>query len=169
MNIVCTGNTNGIGLALTKEFLKHGDNVIISSRNEHSVTKISQTLQKDYPNIIFNFLCLNENTRGAAETLNIALNKLTIPDCPIISLDGDNYYTTNIIELWNGDNKLITIKDENDIAIYSYVKEDPNSDNVITDIVEKEKISDYACTGAYGFSSYKQLLKYTQYILDNNH
>jgi capsule biosynthesis phosphatase len=142
--------------------------VYIPYNKEYSSYRIEDMLQKDYPNIIFNFLCLNENTRGAAETLNIALNKLTIPDCPIISLDGDNYYTTNIIELWNGDNKLITIKDENDIAIYSYVKEDPNSDNVITDIVEKEKISDYACTGAYGFSSYKQLLKYTQYILDNN-
>jgi capsule biosynthesis phosphatase len=37
----------------------------------------------------------------------------------------------------------------------------------VIDIVEKEKISNNACTGAYGFSSSKQLLKYTQKILDN--
>ena len=37
----------------------------------------------------------------------------------------------------------------------------------ILDIVEKQKISNHACCGAYGFSSYKELLKYTQKILDN--
>ena len=142
--------------------------VYIPYNKEYTSYHIEDMLKKDYPNIIFNFLCLNENTRGAAETINIALNKLTIPDCPILSLDGDNYYTTNIIDIWDGGNKLITIKDENDVAIYSYVKFHSNKDNIITDIVEKEKISDYACTGAYGFSSYKQLLQYTQYILDNN-
>ena len=142
--------------------------VYIPYNKEYASYRLEDMLKKHYPQVNFSFFCLNENTRGAAETLNISLNKLTIPDCPILSLDCDNYYTTNIINLWNGDNKIFTIKDEGDIATYSYVKEDPNSDNVITDIVEKEKISDYACTGAYGFSSYKQLLKYTQYVLDNN-
>jgi capsule biosynthesis phosphatase len=141
--------------------------VYIPYNKEYSLYRIEDMLKKDYPNIIFKFVCLNENTRGAAETLNIALNDLTIPDCPILSLDGDNYYTTNIVELWNGDNKVITIKDEQDVAIYSYIKLHSNT-NIINDIVEKEKISDYACTGAYGFRSYKQVLKYTQYILDNN-
>jgi capsule biosynthesis phosphatase len=144
--------------------------VYIPYNEEYSSYRIEDTLQKDYPNIRFKFLCLNKNTRGSAETLNIALNKLTIPDSPILSLDCDNYYTTNIIQLWNGNNKVFTIKDENNVAVYSYVKfqYDKDNNNIITDIVEKEKISDYACTGAYGFSSYKDLLKYTQYIIDNN-
>jgi hypothetical protein len=32
----------------------------------------------------------------------------------------------------------------------------------VIDIIEKEKISNHACSGAYGFSSSKQLFKYTQ-------
>jgi capsule biosynthesis phosphatase len=113
------------------------------------------------------FTGINNNTRGAAETLNIALRLLTIPDCPIISLDGDNYYKINIIELWNGTNKILTVKDTSNVPIYSYVKVDSNN-KLIVDILEKNKVSNYACTGAYGFKSYKQLLKYTQYVLDNN-
>ena len=144
--------------------------VYIPYNKEYSSYRIEDMLKKDYPNIIFKFLCLKKNTRGAAETINIALNKLTIPDSPILSLDCDNYYTTNIVEIWNGSNKVITIKDEHNLAQYSYVKliSDKNNNDIITDIVEKKKISDYACTGAYGFSSYKQLLNYTQYIIDNN-
>ena len=143
--------------------------VYIPYNKEYASYRLEDMLRNDYPNLIFKFLCLNENTRGAAETINIALSYLTIPDCPILSLDVDNYYTTNIIDLWNGDNTVITIKDEGDVPLYSYVKVNSNTnDNIITDIVEKEKISHYACTGAYGFASYKQLLKYTQYILDNN-
>ena len=76
MNIVCTGNTNGIGLELTKEFLKQGDNVIISSRNEQSVTKISQTLQQDYPNSeILYFVCDVRNEKQVIELAAFANEK----------------------------------------------------------------------------------------------
>jgi short-subunit dehydrogenase len=76
MNIVCTGNTNGIGLALTKEFLKHGDNVIISSRNKQSVTEISQTLQKKYPNSnILQFVCDVRNEKQVNELAKFAVEK----------------------------------------------------------------------------------------------
>ena len=100
------------------------------------------------------FTGINNNTRGAAETLNIALRLLTIPDCPIISLDGDNYYKINIIELWNGTNKILTVKDTSNVPIYSYVKVDSNN-KLIVDILEKNKVSNYACTGAYGFKPSK--------------
>jgi hypothetical protein len=40
--------------------------------------------------------------------------------------------------------------------------------NKVTDIVEKQKISDYACSGAYGFESYKLLLQYSTIIVENN-
>ena len=39
---------------------------------------------------------------------------------------------------------------------------------MVQDIIEKRKVSNYACTGAYGFNSYKELLKYTNIILENN-
>jgi capsule biosynthesis phosphatase len=140
--------------------------VYIPYNKEYDFYRFEDKLKKDYPNIKFKFLKLSENTKGAAETINISLNLLSNYDCPILCLDGDNFYSTNIINLWNGENKIFTIIDEQNDPIYSYIKLD-NHNNII-DIIEKQKISNYACTGAYGFSSYKNLLKYTQYIIDNN-
>lgn len=144
------------------------DFVYIPYNKEYEKYRFEDKLKKDYPHIKFEFFQLNKNTNGAAHTINIALNqiKTTIADCPILCLDGDNFYTTNIVNIWSGENKIITVKDVGSNPIYSYVK--TNLDNKIIDIVEKNKISDNACTGAYGFKSYFQLLKYTQYIIDNN-
>jgi chlorophyll(ide) b reductase len=50
LNIVITGSTKGIGFALAKEFLKHGDNVIISSRDEERVRNAIQKLKALFPN-----------------------------------------------------------------------------------------------------------------------
>ena len=60
--------------------------------------------------------------------------------------------------------RWLVIEDEQENPIYSYVKLENNN---VTDIVEKKKISNLACTGAYGFDSYYTLLLYTQKILDN--
>ena len=110
------------------------------------------------------FLLLNSETEGAAHTINIGLNKLDIPDCPVLCLDSDCFYNIDIIKLWNGSNKIFVFNDNSNKEIYSYIKHDNNK---IIDIKEKEKISQLACSGAYGFSSYKELLQYTNYILDN--
>lgn len=146
---------------------KKDDIVYIPYNKEYINYHLESVLRKDYPEINFKFLCLNENTRGAAETINIALKCLDITDRPIISLDGDNFYNIDILSKWNRKNEVITIQDNtNGIPIYSYVEID--KDNNITNIIEKEKVSNYACTGAYGFESYKELLKYTQRIIDKN-
>jgi len=142
--------------------------VCIPYNIEYANYRLEDRLRKDYPNIHFIFHKLEKNTSGAAETLNIALKVLkhqSISDSPVLCLDGDNFYTTDIIDLWKGKNKIFVIKDEQENPIYSYVKLEKN---IVTDIVEKKKISNLACTGAYGFESYYSLLCYTQKILDNN-
>ncbi|MBA42521.1 MAG: hypothetical protein CMF62_00740 [Magnetococcales bacterium] len=124
------------------------------------------SLRKHYPNINFLFITLDKNTEGAAHTIKIALDQLikdNFKDQPILCADGDNFYTTDIITTWNGDNCVYSFKDEGNDPVFSYLKV---QNNAITDIVEKEKISDYASTGAYGFSSYKQLLKYCNFVMD---
>mgnify|MGYP003335244308 CR=1 FL=1 len=108
---------------------------------------------------------LFRSTLGAAETINIALNNLTLPDQEILCLDSDNFYTNNIINIWDKKNSVITIEDNNNKPLYSYVLE---NNNIITDIREKDKISNFACTGAYGFSSYYELKKYKKIIINNN-
>ena len=50
--------------------------------------------------------------------------------------------------------------------IFSYLKTDENEN--IKQIIEKQKISNVACTGAYGFKSYYNLMNYCGYIINNN-
>ena len=145
--------------------LKMIDFVYIPYHRDYEKYNFEDKLIQDYPHIIFKFYKLEYDTEGAAHTLNLALKQLNnIDDQPILSLDCDHFFTHNIVEKWNGENKLITIYDSEPTPIFSYVKID--IDQNIIDIKEKIKISDYACTGAYGFSSYKTLLNYSQIILD---
>ena len=117
--------------------------VYIPYNKEYKSFRIETRLKKKYPHINFIFLCLEKNTRGAAETINIALSKLNIPDESVLCLDGDNFYTIDILQVWNKENKIFTIEDLNMNPIYSYIKLDENKN--ITKIVEKDKISNLAC------------------------
>ena len=129
-------------------------------------------LVKEYPNYKFKFYPLEKETRGAAETLYISLHNLISEyicypisysemkkrfDRPILCLDSDNFYTTDIITLWNKKNCVFVFNDTISEPIYSYIKYDGEE---LLDIIEKNKISDSACTGAYGFESFFELSDY---------
>jgi capsule biosynthesis phosphatase len=145
--------------------LNNIDFVIIPYNNELSKYRFESLLIKTYPNINFKFIKLNKETRGASETIKITLDTLTINDQPILCLDGDNFYLTDIINNWDKNNQVFVFNDDSKEAAFSYVK---TKNDIIYEIKEKEKISNNACTGAYGFSSWKQLLEYCNYIIDNN-
>jgi capsule biosynthesis phosphatase len=141
--------------------------IYIPYNKEYSEYRIEDTLQKDYPTLNFTFLKLENQTKGSAQTINIALSKIHEPDCPVLCLDGDNFYNIDIIKLWDSKNFICTFNDlsESPVPMYSYIYVE--NDNVLQ-IKEKNKISNLACTGAYGFSSYKSLLSFTQKIIDND-
>jgi len=141
--------------------------IYIPYNKEYENYNFESMLQNDYPSLNFKFFKLQQDTRGAAETINIALNQLeTEENKPILCLDSDNFYLCDVINKWNGDNCVFTIHDTTPNPIYSYIKIN-ESENII-DIKEKIKISDYACTGAYGFNSIILLRKYTSKIIENN-
>jgi capsule biosynthesis phosphatase len=143
------------------------DYIFIPYNKEYKHYRFEDFLIKNYPNIHFKFYCLENNTRGAAETINIGINKLNEErDIPVLCLDSDNFYTCDIISQWNGENCVFSFEDENKNLIYSYVK--TNENNEIIDIKEKDKISNNACTGAYGFRSINDLKKYTSKIIEEN-
>lgn len=146
---------------------KDVDFVYIPYNKEYVNYDFEKIISNRYPNIVFKFLMLEENTRGAADTVRIALEHLPQQekDDAILCIDSDNFYTTNIIQIWDGENKIFTFIDKLDVPRYSYVTTVQNT-NIITNIVEKEKISDIACCGSYGFKSWKDLLYYTQYTID---
>lgn len=139
--------------------------ILIPYNKELKRYNFEEMMINKYPKHSFCFLELENDTRGATETLYKMLECITDCDCPIISVDGDNFYTDDIITKWNGENKIFTFEDYNIDPIYSYVKCEYGK---IVNIVEKNKISDHACSGAYGFKSWITLKKYCKYIIDNN-
>lgn len=51
MNIVITGGTKGIGLAIAHTFAKEGFDLAICSRSEDDLNSLKENFQKDYPEI----------------------------------------------------------------------------------------------------------------------
>ena len=148
------------------------DFVSIPYNKEYAEYHFETQLKKDYPKINFLFYQLPCDTNGAAETINTAIKNFppnTI-DKPVLCLDGDNFYSVDIVKRWNGENKIIVFDDGNvkgSEQLYSYIQTN-NEAAGVSDIAEKVRISSYACSGAYGFNSFRQLLEYSQHVIDNN-
>ena len=148
--------------------LKSVDNntlIYVPYNKEYEFYRLQNLIINNYPKLNFKFLCLEKDTEGAAETINIALNELTLKDQPILCLDSDNFYTFDVFDKWTKNNCIFSFSDYGSDPIYSYLK---IKNKHVIDILEKQKISEYACTGAYGFSSYKTLLDHTDKVLKNN-
>ena len=141
------------------------DYIIIPYNLEIKKYRFEERLKKKYTKINFIFVKLENNTRGAAETIYITLAKQHVNDMPILCLDGDNFYVQDIIKEWNGDNCVYVFEDTSNDPVYSYIK---LKNNKIVDIIEKKKISNFASTGGYGFQSWHLLKDYCKKIIDNN-
>ena len=87
------------------------DYIFIPYNKEYKKFRFEDLLTKKYPNIMFKYFCLENNTRGAAETINIGINNLNEErDVPVLCLDSDNFYLCDIISQWNGGNCIFSIK-----------------------------------------------------------
>jgi HAD superfamily hydrolase (TIGR01509 family) len=126
-------------------------------------------ITKRYPQI----KCIPiHDTSGAAETLYIGLTHIIHKDSNIhkkcLILDCDTFYTEDIVSIFRNSqhNMVFYTTNTSPNAIYSYITMDTN--NIITNIKEKEKISDNANSGAYAFIDIYELHKYCKYVIDNN-
>ena len=107
--------------------LENIDFVYIPYNKEYSNYNFESQLTKDFPEIVFKFLELKTNTRGAAETISIALDNLNnIDDSPVLCLDADGFYTSDIVTEWDGQNCVFSFKDVNNNPIFSYIKTNEN-------------------------------------------
>lgn len=133
--------------------------------------RFEDLLKNKYPNLNFIFILLDGNTEGASHTIKLGLEYLEVlglKDESILCLDSDNFYKKNIILKFNSlknKNVVLCFRDSTIEPIYSYSK--INEFNNIIDIKEKDKISDYANTGGYGFNSWKELLENINFIMKN--
>lgn len=130
--------------------------LIILARKEFKNYNLEFYLYKNFPHIKSKVIYLEQETMGAAETLHTGLTqyyKDNFIDEPFLSLDGDTIYHEPIIhKITEKENNAIFYTHTNEQEpIYSYIK--LNSNNEVTDIAEKIKISNLANTGAYYFNS----------------
>jgi dTDP-glucose pyrophosphorylase len=84
-----------------------------------------------------------------------------------ISIDCDTFYAYDVLNKFRNqtDNAIFCFVDTLKEAIYSYINFDENK--IVIDIKEKEKISNYANTGCYCFSSGKVLMQYCEKCLED--
>jgi len=145
------------------------DKLFIIFNKELNNFGFSEFINKKYP-----FIRLIEigDTKGSSETLylgiNYIINNFEYNEKCLI-LDCDTFYTEDIISIFRQPYQTNTVfytKNYDNNPIYSYIN--LIEKNIIIDIKEKEKISDNANTGAYGFNSIHTLHKYCKYVLDNN-
>ena len=140
------------------------ETIYITYNKEYKEYDLENILIVRYPRYNFSFLCLEENTRGAAETVYITIKNIEKEE-PVLCIDSDNFYNNDLIQKWGRKNNIFVFNDKNNDPIYSYIK---IKNNLILNIKEKEKISDLACCGAYGFSSVRELKKYCHLIIKND-
>jgi capsule biosynthesis phosphatase len=146
--------------------------VIVPYNIELELYRFESFLQHQYPEINFNFIKLDKQTRGACETVLIALNSLVDDelDNNVMCCDGDNFFTENITKHYKKTkckNAVFYFEDSHKDPIYSYIQVDKPNRN-ISDIVEKDKISNNACCGVYCFESGTVLKEYSERIINNN-
>ena len=124
--------------------------IIVNQR----VSQIESILSKHYPEA--KYIMLEGETRGASETIQNALPH--VRNGPCLLVDGDNFYTTDIIGKIRANlttNQIVCFETRGEPPVFSYIQVD--AEGCVTAIAEKKKISDLANTGAYYFSS-KDLL-----------
>jgi dTDP-glucose pyrophosphorylase len=130
----------------------------------------SNIIKNNYSNI--NLIKLNKDTNGASETIFIGLNEIIKNykyNKKSILIDGDTFYTSNIINkfrLIDNKNAVFFTKNYDINPLFSYIKMD--NENNITNIAEKNKISDNANTGAYAFNDINILYNYAKYVVEND-
>jgi capsule biosynthesis phosphatase len=117
-----------------------------------------------------NYIKLNKQTEGASETILIGLNTLNSTQLTkkCVLLDCDTFYTTDIVSKYRQQNAnaVFAFLDKQNKPIFSYINFDMN--NNITEIKEKQKISNFANTGCYCFLSGNLLKDYCQKVINNN-
>lgn len=146
------------------------DLLIIPYNYELAKYSFEKLMTKRYPNTKFRFFKLNFFTRGTVETILECLKVIDISDQPVLCMDGDNFYLYDILLHWNKDNCIFYFEDNSDSSAYSFITlsdsfiMEPN----VTNIIEKNRISNYAVCGTYGFQSIKDLKKYCDVLISKN-
>lgn len=142
------------------------DKVFIIYNHNLDNHNFSEFIKRKYP---FIELIKIRDTAGAVETVFLGLTHILndTHNKKCLILDCDTFYTEDIRNIFNEchTNMVFYRKDYEPTPIYSYIE--INEYSIITQIIEKQKISDNANTGAYAFIDIYELYKFCKFVLDN--
>jgi capsule biosynthesis phosphatase len=138
-------------------------------------------LKHAIPSLKLDFVQIEYNTRGAAESALIATNKIE-REAPLVFLDGDSLHTENVLgkcrDFFYGDEgerdptslAVFCKRLANPAPIFSFVRFDESSrkrnGTQVTSIAEKTVISDNICIGIYCFPSVQVFRKFAGFVID---
>jgi len=128
-----------------------------------------QRVRDRYQQLNLRFISINHDTRGAADTIRLALGYLeeTDLDHNFMLMDCDTFYHQDIVTDYRNNvykNCIFHFTDTQDRAIYSYIQ---ITDGLVTDIAEKRRISADANCGIYCFADGHLLQRYCDRLLDS--
>jgi len=121
-------------------------------------------------NKLFHFACVDYLTRGAVESAYIGIqqfDKLQNDQDNILFIDNDNLHHFENIHTCHFDSHFIGYSvDETNKSNYSFIQID---NDYVSNIEEKNKISNFFCCGLYGFSNTASFMKHASSMLQKNH
>lgn len=129
--------------------LSKDDTIYIVYNESLDAFMFRDIVRRQFP--LVRFIPLAFGTRGAVETVLCGLNHVEDLSQKTLVIDGDTFYPLFGL-MWHArsmKNAIFYFTDTQTDPIYSYIS---IHENHVTEIKEKEKISDNACTGAYLFS-----------------
>lgn len=117
------------------------------------------------------FINIHKQTEGCVETVYLGLDRILnvhSNHTKCVVMDCDTFYAVNVLDQLRhcSDNVLFYTIQQDQSTSYSYLEIGDN--NRITQIREKERISDFANTGIYGFLDIYTLYEYARQVLDHN-
>lgn len=118
----------------------------------------------------FHLLCVPYDTRGAAETLKYAIENLQEKELKynFMCMDCDTFYFENVIDQYiksENKNAIYYFEDDSKTDIFSFIK---IQDGIVTDIAEKNRISNFANCGIFCFENGTIIKQYIDFLLDKN-
>ena len=144
------------------------DNVVLVYHRSLEAHNFADLIRKEFPHLNLKFVCLDRETRGAAETVLLGLRALSDEEMtrPTVVADGDSVYVDDVLTPMRekAANMIFCFEDPGKDPIYSYIQLSESSR--VEDIREKVRISTNACIGVYGFESGALLSEYCAKTID---
>jgi hypothetical protein len=151
-----------------RTYRQKGCRIHIGILKEHQEQyKVIEQIQHEWYDMV-NFVVLDEPTRGPADTVYQILQKSQVnPHTPILIKDCDSFFEHD----YEGDNYICVSKISQHevlkkLSSKSFVKS--NEQGIITDIVEKQVVSDTFCVGGYKFESAGLFMRYFETLNTTN-